>query len=315
MRRYSFVLLPRFSLVSLACAVDALRGANQVLHEPGYMWRCVSAEGGTVTSSSGLTTETEPLTRDFGQREVVVLCGGDSSHRYHNAKLNGWLHDHVKVGSQIGSISDGAFVAAAAGLFDHVSSTIHWKCLDAYRERFPELDIKPSIMEISVNRFSCAGGTSSLDLMLHFIQQEHGREVTSQVAENYFHDTIRDSAREQHLTNAFRMGSRNPVLAEALHLMENHLEARLTIANIAGLLGISRRQLDRIFKRELQRTPQEFYRFLRLTRAAGLLLQTSMSISEIALACGFQSASHLGQYFKPQYGDTPGRYRQRHGVS
>ena len=314
MQCYLFVLLPRFSLVSLACAVDALRGANQVLKEPGYNWHCVSAEGGFVSSSSGLALETGKINRGNSQGETIVLCGGNSSHNYKSTRLEGWLHDRAKAGHRIGSVSDGSFVLAEAGLFDQVASTIHWKCFDAYRERFPYLEIKPSIMEISRNRFSCAGGTASLDLMLHFIREDYGPDITSQVAENYFHDTIRDGSREQHLTNAFRMGSRNPVLAQALLLMENHLEARIAISDIAEIIGISRRQLDRIFKRELKRSPLSFYRDLRLTRASGLLLQTGMSVTEIAVACGFQSASHLGRYFQEQFSLTPGAYRRQNAI-
>ncbi len=310
---YQFVLIPRFSLVAFSCAIDALRGANQVLGESHYEWQTVSAEGDTALSTSSIVVPTELIPND-ARADVIAICGGDSSHSYENATLTNWLHDQAKAGTRIGSISDGAFVAAAAGLFDQVPSTIHWKCYDAYRERFPKLDIKPSIIEISKTRFSCAGGTSSLDLMLHFIREAHGAEITSQIAENYFHDTIRDGSREQHVTNAFRIASRNPVLADALLLMEGHLEARLTITEIAKQVNISRRQLDRIFKRDMKQSPQEFYRYLRLTRASGLLLQTGMSVTEVSLACGFQSASHMGKFFHSQFGLTPGAYRRHHAV-
>ena len=311
MPQYHFVLLPRFSLVAFSCALDGLRGANQILGRREFCWKTVSPNKKVETSTSDIPLVTEPLDSK-PEPDVIVLCGGDSSHAYHNTQLTNWLHDQAKAGKRIGSISDGAFVAAEAGLFDNVPSTIHWKCLDAYRERFPALDIKPAIMEISDNRFSCAGGTSSLDLMLHFVRKEHGSDVASQIADNYFHDTIRDHSREQHVTNAFRVAGRNPMLADALLLMETHLEARLSIADIAGLLNVSRRQLDRIFKRDLNQTPKDYYRNLRLSRASGLLIQTNMSVSEIAVGCGFQSASHLGKYFREKYGATPGVYRRRH---
>ncbi|MGI9353417.1 MAG: GlxA family transcriptional regulator [Rhizobiaceae bacterium] len=313
MRSYSFVLIPRFSLVAFSCAIDALRGANQVLGNDYYSWKAVSPDGEPTLSTSAIELPTQSL-NEGNEPDVIVICGGDSSHTYQNQILTNWLHGQVNRGKQIGSISDGAFVAAEAGLFDKVPSTIHWKCFDAYRERFPKLEIKPSMMEIEGNRFSCAGGTASLDLMLHFIRKDHGPEITSQIADNYFHDTIRDSSREQHVTNAFRLASRNPVLADALLLMESHLETRLTITEIAKRLKISRRQLDRVFKRDLKQSPQEFYRYLRLTRASGLLLQTNMSVTEIAIGCGFQSASHMGKYFQIRFGLTPGTYRKQNSV-
>ena len=313
MRSYHFVIVPPFSLMSFSCAIDALRGANLVLGHRYYSWTAVSPEGGPFMSTSDIELPTTRLA-DAGEPDVIVICGGNSSHTYKNPVLTNWLHEQAKKGKRIGAISDGSFVAAEVGLFDRVPSTIHWKCFDAYRELYPYLDIKASIMEISGNRFSCSGGTASLDLMLHIIQEDHGPEITSQIAVNYFHDTIRDSSSEQHITNAFRLASRNPVLAEALLLMESHLEARLTIADIANLLKISRRQLDRIFKRDVKKSPQEFYRDLRLTRAAGLLLQTNMSITEISIGCGFQSASHMGKYFQVRFGRTPGAYRKENAV-
>lgn len=313
LQHYRFVLVPRFSLVAFACALDALRGANQALSRIYYTWSVASADGKTHASTSLIPLGAVPLDSD-PQPDVVVVCGGDSSHTYNDPTLNNWLHEQAKRECRIGAISDGSYVVAAAGLFDGVTSTIHWKCLDAYRERFPDLDIKPAIMEISQNRFSCAGGTSSLDLMLHFVREEHGSEIASQIAENYFHDTIRDRSREQHLTNAYRIAARNPLLADALLLMENHLESRLSITDIAKLLKLSRRQLDRIFQRDLGQTPRDHYRNLRLTRASGLLMQTGMSVSEIAVACGFQSASHLSKHFQTRFGLSPGRYRRENVV-
>lgn len=314
MNRFHFVLLPRFSLVAFSCAIDALRGANQALGSTYYEWHAVSAEGPTSVSTSGIEVPTADLNA-LVTPDVVVICGGDQSHNYRNSKLTNWLHDQAKKGKRIGSISDGAFVAADAGLFDEVASTIHWKCHDAYRERFPNLEVKPSIMEISEKRFSSAGGTSSLDLMLRLISEDHGSEITSQIANNYFHDTIRDDSREQHVTNAFRIASRSPILAEALLAMEHNLEAQLSIAQIATQCGVSRRQLDRIFKRDFNQTPQHVYRNLRLSRASGLLLQTNMSVTEISVACGFQSASHLGKHFNIRFGATPGAYRKQNSVA
>ena len=297
-------------MVAFSCAIDALRAANQIIGEPVYAWQALSPTDANAVSSSNIEI---PATRisEAKEPDVVVVCGGDRSHSYENEKLTNWLHVLANNGRAIGSISDGAFVVAAAGLFDQVPSTIHWKCLDAYRERFPKLEIRPSIFEISDRRFSSAGGTSSLDLMLHFIRQEHGNELAGQVADNYFHDTIRDGSREQHVTNAFRIAGRIPLLADALLMMEDNLEAPLTIEYIADSLQISRRQLDRIFAQHMKKTPQEFYRELRLARAAGLLTQTGMSVTEIALGCGFHSASHLGKYFSRNYNATPGEYRRQ----
>jgi len=305
---FSFVLIPGFSLVAFSCAIDALRGANLILDQQFYDWDSLSPEGKPIVSSSDIEVPTTSIFKN-PDTDLIAICGGVSSHTYENAELTRWLHDQAKEGKKIGAISDGSYIAAEAGLFDQAPSTIHWRCQDAYRERFPDLDVKASMLEISEKRFSCAGGTASLDLMLHFIREVHGGELVSLIAQNFFHDTVRDGTREQHLMNAFRIAGKNPILSEAILLMESHLEQRLNIAQIADRVKISRRQLDRIFQQSMKKSPQEFYRDLRLTRASILLAQTNMSVGEIAVGCGFQTASHLGQHFKKRFGNTPGAYR------
>ena len=324
--RVDFFLVPRFSLVALSCAVDALRAANLVLGRRAYDWRlscdpddaggpgggCAGGAAG-IPSSSHIRLPAAPLedrVAPSAEPDLIAVVGGERSHDYRSPALARTLARAAGRGARVGSISDGAFPAAAAGLFDGHRSTIHWKCLDAYRERFPELDIRTSIFEIDRTRFSCAGGTTSLDLILTFVMAEHGAEAASLVAENYVHDRIREAAQEQHVTEAIRMAGRNRHLAEAILLMERHLEDPLPVDRIAGAVALSGRQLSRLFRDRLHRAPGQFYLDLRIDRAASLLRQTGMSVSEIAVACGFQSASHLGRHLKRRHGATPGQWRR-----
>lgn len=308
-RHFAFVLIPRFTMLSLSCAIDALRSANVDCQPGSYTWELISAEKGPVISSSEIPLTVTSLGQ-AKQADVIVICGGERSHEYFNAHLTNWLHGQAKSKIHLGSLSDGAFVAAEAGLFNRHRSTIHWKCLDAYRERFPGLDIRSSIIERDGNRFSCAGGTACLDLMLHFILQDLGSGAVAKIANNYFHDTIREDRQVQHLASAFRYAGHSQPLTQALLMMENHLEHPLQIITIAHNLNVSHRQLDRLFQKYLQSSPAQYYRSLRLARAAGLLSQTGLNISEIAFGCGFQSSSHLGRHFKDQYGVTPSIYRK-----
>ena len=319
--RVEFFLVPGFSLLALSCAVDALRASNLVLGRRAYEWRLTAdpgdlrdpRSGDGVPSSSHIRLPAAPLadgSASAAESDLIAVVGGERSHTYKSAALGAALTRAARRGARIGSISDGAFPVAAAGLFDGYRSTIHWKCLDAYRERFPDLDIRTSIFEIDRSRFSCAGGTTSLDLMLTFVMAAHGAETASLVAENYVHDRIREAAQEQHVTAAIRMADRNPHLAEAILLMERHLENPWSVDRIADASGLSARQLTRLFRSRLRQPPGRFYLDLRIDRAASLLRQTGMSVSEIAVACGFQSASHLGRHLKRRYGATPGQWRR-----
>jgi len=205
----------------------------------------------------------------------------------------------------IGAISDGSFIVAACGLFDNCRSTIHWKCQNAYRERFANLDIRMSIIEVEENRFSCAGGTSSLDLMFNFFAKTLNLATIGRIADNFFHDKIRSVEDMQPVTSGYMYAGRNAKLSKALVIMATHLEALISIKQIAAQLSISHRQLDRLFLRQFDKSPHQYYREMRLDRAAGLLRQTELSVNEIALGCGFHSSSHLSKFFKLRYRTTP----------
>ena len=311
MNYFTFVLIPRFSLLALSCAIDVLRAANSDLGEEAYHWQLASADTPEVESSSGIALKVTPL-HELAPSRVIAVCGGDGSHNYESEKLTHWLRAESRKDILIGSFSDGAFVLAAAGLFHGYRSTIHWKCQDAYRIRYPDLDVKASILELDRRRFSCAGGTSSLDLMLHFIREDHGSEAVIKITDNYFHATVRDSSQGQHMAEAYRHAGKSRVLAEALALMTANLDQNLSIAAISEAVGTSHRSLDRLFQKHLGATPGQHFRALRLSRASALLQQTGLPISQIALNCGFSTTSHLGRYFNKEYGLSPKQYRQHH---
>ena len=344
-RHFTFVLIPRFSLLALSGAIDALRAANTDLASHCYSWELVGAEDGSVESSSGIALAVKPLSdpdrapapdpsrgghvdgalyspdnsatdshhpsnRERQPGDAIVVCGGDGSHLYSPPALINWLKAQSRHDILMGSISDGAYVAAQAGLFAGHRSTIHWKCLEGYRDRFPNLVIKTSILEIDRRRFSCAGGTASLDLMLHFIREDHGVDAVIKITDNYFHDTVREVAQSQNLALSYRYASKSRILADAIAVMSENLDNTLTLQEVSRRVNTSHRNLDRLFLQHVNEPPAQFYRHLRLTHATSLLRQTGLPISDIALACGFASASHMGRHFIKRYGVSPGKFRK-----
>jgi len=317
---FYFVLVPGFSLLALSSAIDVLRAANLEHTEPVYRWQLLSADGKAVESSSGMplpcmSLSEFPENRAGSDKHIVAVCGGDTTKVDDTSDLEHWLRSLATQDLLIGSISDGAFVVAQSGLFNNHRSTIHWKCIDAYRLRFPHLDSRATILEMDKKRFSCAGGTASLDLFLQFVLQDLGSEIVARISDNYFHDTLRDSSISQNVADAYRLAGKSRVLAEALRIMSQHLEQPLPIAAIAGQVGTTHRSLDRLFFKHLSISPGKYYRRLRLNRAANLLLQTGLPVSEIAMASGFSTASHLGVYFKEAYNLSPGKFRSAGAVS
>jgi len=311
---FFFVLVRGFSLLAVSSAIDVLRAANLECGSIVYRWHLLGVDAHDVESSSGVPLPCSSIHGFNGIHSIkhkcfVAVCGGDTTGVADTTELQQWLRSMGNEDISIGSLSDGAFVVAASGLFKHRRSTIHWKNLDSYRARFPDLDSRASILEMDENRFSCAGGTASLDLFLQFVLLDLGTGVVASIAENYFHDTLRDSSISQNVAQAYRFAGKSRVLAEALRMMSQHLEQPMSIADIANQSGTTHRSLDRLFVKHLRLSPGKYYRQLRLNRAANLLLQTGMPVSEIAQACGFGTASHLGVYFKQTYCMSPGRFR------
>ena len=331
--RFGFVLVPGFSLVALSCAVEVLRAARLEAPAAGFGWTLLTPNGaqGPVASSSGIALAAEAW-RDLGRKErpetgnsvgdgdtrgggwdALAVCGGERTHAFRDRALEAALRDAARAGAMIGSISDGAFLVAATGLFDRARSTIHWKCQSAYRERHPRLDVRASLLEIDGARFSCAGGTASLDLMLRLVARTLGLEAAGRIADNYVHERLRGDDQMQHVSHGFRVAARSRALGHALGAMEAHMERPLSIDELARRAATSPRQLDRLFRRHLGAAPSAHYRDLRLARASGLLRQSDLAVSEIALSCGFNSASHLARHFRTRFGTSPVRYRNEGG--
>ena len=321
-RHFCFVLIPGYSLLAVAGAIDVLRAANLGMEDTAsttaskYSWQLIGTEKNLAQarSSSGLGLSVDGLDtvaiEQLPEGSVIAVCGGDSSHNFSNEQLTHWLKRAATRDIHIGSISDGAFVVAACGLFFGHRSTIHWKCLDAYKSNYPDLDIRATILEIDKRRFSCAGGTSSLDLFLHFVRMDFGADQAAIISSNYLHEVVRDNTIGQNTVEAYRYARHSKALAEAVRIMAVSIEQPLTIEAIASQAGATHRNLDRLFKRHMGVGPARYYRQLRLTRAASLLQQTGLPVSEIAVACGFNTSSHLGQHFRNQYQMTPGEFRR-----
>jgi transcriptional regulator GlxA family with amidase domain len=165
--------------------------------------------------------------------------------------------------------------------------------------------VQADLFEVDRNRLTCSGGTAAIDMMLHLIAVEHGRELATKVSEQCIVDRIRSSFDHQRMPYRVRHGIHHPKLISAIELMEANVEEPIDQDTLAGYVGLSRRQLERLFGKHLRRTPAQYYLELRLERARHLLYQTTMPIMDVAFACGFVSASHFSTCYRQMYGKTP----------
>jgi AraC family transcriptional regulator, glycine betaine-responsive activator len=240
-----------------------------------------------------------------------VLCGGLGSEHFQDKEVFGWLRRWDRRGAQVGALCTGAHPLARAGLLDGYRCTIHWENLPGFVEAFPEIQVTSDLYEIDRNRFTCSGGTAALDLMLNRIALAHGDELATKVSEQCIVDRIRGPHDRQRMPLRVRLGVHHPKLIRAVEIMEANIEEPLGQEMLARHIGLSRRQLERLFRRHLSRTPAQYYLETRLERARHLLHQTDMPIMSVACATGFVSASHFTTCYRQMFGKTPRAERVR----
>ena len=311
-----FLLIPDFSMIAFTSAIEPLRIANRLSGRPLYRWRLVSRDGAPVAASNAIAIQVDVAIADAeppsaGVLPALVLCGGLGSERYQNREVFAWLRRWDRRGAPIGALCTGAHVLARAGLLDRHRCTIHWENLPGFVEAFPEIPVSSDLYEIDRNRFTCSGGTAALDLMLHRIALAHGDELATKVSEQCIVDRIRGPHDRQRMPLRVRLGVHHPKLIHAVEIMEGNIEEPLSQESLAERIQLSRRQLERLFRRHLGRTPAQFYLETRLERARHLLFQTDMPIMSVACATGFVSASHFTTCYRQMFGKTPRAERVR----
>lgn len=299
-------------MLPFTAAIEPLRLANRASGQTLYEWRLVGPSGDVAICSNGTRVLLDGGLEDEappGRDEVVIVCGGTDIAREATRPVLSWLRRQARGGARIGAVCTGAWILAEAGLLEGRKATIHWENHDGFAEAFPGVDLYRSVFVQDGNRLTAAGGTSSIDLMLHLIAEDHGDQIAADVADQMLHTAIRTEQDRQRLSIPTRIGVRHPRLAAVIARMEANLEEPISPAQLAQDAGMSTRQLERLFRRYLNRSPKRYYMETRLARARNLLMQTEMSIIEIALASGFSSPSHFSKCYRAQYGSTP--YRER----
>lgn len=305
-----YLLIDGFSMMAFVAATEPLRIANRIAGRGLFRWQLISEDGAAVTASNGMRVLPDHAIANTARLPSVAVCSGFLADEPPSDRLAHWLRRLSAAGSTLGGIDTGCFLLAQAGLLDDVRVALHWESLPAFRERFPLVPAVESLYELGARRFSCAGGMAAADMMLDIIEREYGSELAHGVAEQLIHDRMRDARSRQRLSIVQRLGVHHSGLVRAIALMETHLDEPIAQSELAERVGLSSRQLQRLFADELASTPAAWYRRLRLEQARQLLRDTDMSVTEIALAVGFRSAAAFSRAYRQHFDHAPGRARR-----
>ncbi|PWW12645.1 GlxA family transcriptional regulator [Mangrovibacter plantisponsor] len=311
-RTVGFLLVNNFTMIALATAVEPLRMANQLSARDLYNWCTVSEDGGAVMASDGISITPDHSMADVPALDVLIVVGGVNITRSYSVRQVTWLQGLARRKILIGAVCTGPYLLAEAGLLDGYHCSAHWECIASMQEAYPKVICTNQLFVIERDRMTSSGGTVPMDMMLTMIHRDFGYQLTAAISEMFICDRVRNESDYQRIPLRHVLGTAQPGLVEAVSLMEANIEEAIDLDELAGYVGLSRRQLERLFQKYLHCSPSRYYMKLRLFRARQLLKQTSMSIIEIALACGFVSTPHFSKCYREHLGVPP--REERRGV-
>ena len=305
-----FLLIPGFALMSYASAVEPLRAANLFAGRELYRWVHIAHASPVVASSSGATVPCPARVGDEIDLDLVLVCAGGNPAAFSHRATFAWLRRLARRGVALGGVSGGPFILARAGVMAGHNMTIHWEHAPALAESFPDLLLTRSLYIIDRKRLTCAGGVAPLDMMHALIAARHGSELATQVSDWFLHTDIRPAGGPQRSSLIERYGIHRRELVAALELMEATLSEPLDRASVARRVGLSTRQLDRLFAQGVGVSFLTHYRRIRLERARELLRHSALPVTEIAIATGFAGPSHFSRVYRAMFGQSPGAERR-----
>jgi transcriptional regulator GlxA family with amidase domain len=301
-------------MIALTSGVEPLRMANMLAGRPVYEWCIASLDGTPTRASNGLQLTPTVALDSIKSVEVLFVCGGIDVQTAVSADVVSALRRFAERRVPLGALCTGGYALAKAGLLDKYRATIHWENLSALREEFPRILLNDQLFTIDRDRYTCSGGIAPLDLMLTLIKSRLDQRIVQLISEQFILDRVRNDRDRQYVPLRAQVGMSHEALIKVARLMEENIEKPLSLDEIAVATRLSRRQIERLFKRHLACVPNRYYLQMRLRRARELLLQTSMPIIDITAACGFQSPPHFSRCYRAQFGCPPSAERRVPGA-
>lgn len=303
-----FLLAPKFSMAAFSAAVETLRIANQLTGQPLYQWSIISEDGGAVYASNGVSVGVDGPMEVTEREAFIFVCSGVEPQKMASANSANWIREQWRRGQTVGGLCTGAYTLAKAGILEGRTFTLHWENMEPFREIYPHLDPVSQLYAIDNRIMTAAGGASATDLFVRLIKDVHGQTLASQVLNMCILPFHREASDRQIASNAAQIGARNHKLTEIITYFENNIEDPIGLDTLSRRLQISRRQMERLFKRYLGQTPKQFLSDMRLQRGRALLAETNCSVAEVSAACGFQSATHFSKRYREKFGHSPHRF-------
>jgi transcriptional regulator GlxA family with amidase domain len=313
-RHIAFCLCPDLPLFALASALEVLRHANRFAQRSFYSWSFLCEGDQPLKDHNGLPLFPSTTLAQVPPTDMAFVVAGFHVTELHTPLLSEWLRKQAAAGHIVGGISNGAFVLARAKLLDGYAATVHFEDFAAFCALYPPVLPRYQRVLIDRKRMTCAGGAASLDLFLEIVRQDLGNDLSLRVARQML---LHDQSEPDLRTNDVMLAGTQHFsfrVQRALSLSDQSSDQRLNVGQLAERVGLSRRQLLRLLRRETGKTPAELLQQRRLERARSLVLHSHLPLVVVASAVGFSSQSHLTSAYKKYFGQTPAAHRRSRQV-
>ncbi|BCH67614.1 MULTISPECIES: GlxA family transcriptional regulator [Rhizobium/Agrobacterium group] len=308
--KIGFVLARSFTLSAFALFVDTLRLASDEFDRSGRVladWDVLGSTRHLITSSCGVqVAPTSDLVEDPSQFQFIVVVGGLlNKEQPIDRETAAFLKKAAAKNVKLIGVCTGSFILAELGLMKSHRTCVSWLHYNAFRERFPDLQVRSDrIFNLDRTRGSCVGGSSAADMAALIVRRHISKDAERNALEVLHIEKARSALAIQ-TRKPLSIECNDPRIRATLIMMEQHIEGNLPIQDLAAAVGLSRRQLERLFMNETKNSPAMIYRRVRLERAKHLLVQSKAPLVEIALEVGFGNASHFAKVFAQTFGQSP----------
>jgi AraC family transcriptional regulator, carnitine catabolism transcriptional activator len=310
--KIAFLLLPEFSNLGLAAAVEPLFVANWLAQKELYRWVVVSANGKSVLASNGMLAAVDGDLRAAETCSTIfVLASFEPARMTRNKPVTRWLKRIAQAGREIGGIENGTQALAEAGLLDKHPAAIHWDNLAGFQELYPRIATVPQPYSFSANRMTCAGASAILDMLVAWIERRADAQLAAEVAKHLLLTEAAGVEKDRGTPRRISGAKLDPLVATAQALMRDRLDDPMPCAQIATRVGLSLRQLERRFKHQCGRSVNQHYMLLRIEKAHQFLQQTDLSVTEVSVSCGFHSVEYFARVYGRIFGCRPSSDRRQ----
>lgn len=300
---------PETTVILLASVIEPLRAANRIAGRALYGWRLLSLDGRPVETTAGIDMPVDGAFQPGNSRNPLFLVSSYNWRRSNTTALKTALSRTARHRSMVAGVESGTWLMAEASLLDNHKVTVHWEDLEDFSARHPQIDVVKERFVIDRRRMTAGGALPTLDMMLEIIRRRQGYSMALEVSRAFLYERGGGGGDVRPAPSS--LGVLDKRLFQALRLMEETVDKPLTMEQLASRTKISARHLQSLFRNSFGVPPHEHYIALRLNAARRRVIESDLSLADVAEGTGFNSASAFSRAYRGQFQESPSETRRR----